>query len=455
MAGFQMKRLGMVMEPEPGNPLEVEGVLNPAGVRGPDGQFYLFPRLVAKGNYSRIGIARVKFNEAGDPAGVERLGIALEPEADYELRPDGSGGCEDPRITFGEDLKRYVMTYTALSPEGPRIALALSEDLFHWQRLGLATFRPYEGIEFDGVDNKDASVFPVAIPDPDGKPAMAILHRPLFPGTRPEETVCQPASRVVDLHRESIWISYCPLGEAGDEPYHLCHFTLHNRLASPVAPWEQLKIGGGTPPILTRHGWMVIYHGVHELAEPEHGSAQVMLLRRRAGALPGASAGDPLSFAGAGADAGITAGTHRDRRQRRVSHRHRPPRRSRLARSIRRLLRDGRQPDRRGASRRAGISAARGTRRPAPSQGLTSDRRSISNRESSARSRSRSEEVHRQHDTLSHHRSARTGRTLRQHAALPGRGRRAEGQVRAPRSASGFGGHGLRTLGSLAQVQPA
>ena len=268
MAGFQMRRLGLVMEPEPGNALEVEGVLNPAGVRGPDGQFYLFPRLVAKGNYSRIGIARVKFNEAGDPAGVERLGVALEPEADYERRADGSGGCEDARITYGEDIKRYVMTYTALSSQGPRIALALSEDLFHWQRLGLATFRPYEGIEFDGVDNKDASVFPVAIRAPDGKPAMALLHRPLFPGTRPEETVCQRASRVVDLHRESIWISYCPMGADGCEPYHLCHFTFHNRLASPVAPWEQLKIGGGTPPILTRHGWMVIYHGVCELSEP-------------------------------------------------------------------------------------------------------------------------------------------------------------------------------------------
>ncbi len=77
--------------------------------------------------------------------------------------------------------------------------------------------------------------------------------------------MCQPASRVVDLHRESIWISYCPLGKVGDDPYHLSHFASHNRLASPVAPWEQLKIGGGTPPILTRHGWMVIYHGVHEL----------------------------------------------------------------------------------------------------------------------------------------------------------------------------------------------
>ena len=81
MSGFQLQRLGLVMEPEPGNPLEVEGVLNPAAARGSDGQLYLFPRLVARGNYSRIGIARVRFNEAGDPVGVERLGVALEPEA--------------------------------------------------------------------------------------------------------------------------------------------------------------------------------------------------------------------------------------------------------------------------------------------------------------------------------------------------------------------------------------
>ena len=145
MSGFELQRLGMIMEPEPGNPLEVEGVLNPAAVRGPDGQLYLFPRLVARGNYSRIGIARVRFDDDGDPCGVERLGIALEPEADYERRPDGSGGCEDPRITFIEPLQRYVMTYTAYSPRGPRIALAISEDLFHWERMGLAIFMPYEG----------------------------------------------------------------------------------------------------------------------------------------------------------------------------------------------------------------------------------------------------------------------------------------------------------------------
>ena len=268
MIGFQLQRLGLVMEPQPGNPLEVEGVLNPAAARGLDGQLYLFPRLVASGNYSRIGIARVRFNAAGDPVGVERLGIALEPEADYEKGPNGSGGCEDPRITFVEPLRRYVMTYTALSREGPRIALAISDDLFRWQRLGLATFRPYDGLEFDGIDNKDSSIFPVAIPDPSGQPSLAMLHRPLFPGTRPEETAYDPASRMVDLQRESIWISYCSTNMSDSEPSDLCHFGSHHRLAAPVAPWERLKIGGGTPPILTQHGWLIFYHGVSEIAVP-------------------------------------------------------------------------------------------------------------------------------------------------------------------------------------------
>jgi hypothetical protein len=32
MTGFQLQRLGQVMEPEPGNLLEAEGVLNPAAI---------------------------------------------------------------------------------------------------------------------------------------------------------------------------------------------------------------------------------------------------------------------------------------------------------------------------------------------------------------------------------------------------------------------------------------
>jgi predicted GH43/DUF377 family glycosyl hydrolase len=267
MSGLTLRRLGVVMEPEPGNSQESEGVFNPGAIRGPDGHLYLFPRLVARGNYSRIGIARVIFNQAGDPWGVERLGIALEPEAEYELRPDG-GGCEDPRVTFVEPLQRYVMTYTALSATGPRIAVAISEDVLHWERLGLATFETYRGIDFAHVDNKDASLFPVAIPNHAGKPQLGLLHRPLFPGTRPEETASKNVGRVMDLPHESIWISYCPMPSADRIPPHLGLFNSHHRLAAPVAPWERLKIGGGTPPILTRHGWLIVYHGVEQLADP-------------------------------------------------------------------------------------------------------------------------------------------------------------------------------------------
>ena len=53
-----------------------------------------------------------------------------------------------------------------------------------------------------------------------------------------------------------------------------------------MSPWERLKIGAGTPPMLTRHGWLILYHGVGELAEPGGGdhalcySAGVMVLSK-------------------------------------------------------------------------------------------------------------------------------------------------------------------------------
>jgi beta-1,2-mannobiose phosphorylase / 1,2-beta-oligomannan phosphorylase len=266
VTNFKLTRVGTIMEPKAGDPNEVEGVLNPAVVRAKDGQLYLFPRLVARGNYSRIGIARVLFDATGDPMWVERMGFVLEPEADYELSEQG-GGCEDPRISYVEPLRHYVMTYTALSRRGPRIAIAISDDLLHWRRLGLATFHPYDGIAFDGVDDKDASVFPMLIPAPSGEPALALVHRPLFPGTRPEEKACQPASCSMDIHRESIWISYSRVTATGEND-RLNEFFAHHRLACPEAGWERLKICGGAPPVLCRHGWLMIYHGVHDIPGP-------------------------------------------------------------------------------------------------------------------------------------------------------------------------------------------
>jgi predicted GH43/DUF377 family glycosyl hydrolase len=54
----------------------------------------------------------------------------------------------------------------------------------------------------------------------------------------------------------------------GSDPQHLGLLNSHHRLATPVSPWEKLKIGGGAPPVLTRHGWLIIYHGVSDVREP-------------------------------------------------------------------------------------------------------------------------------------------------------------------------------------------
>ena len=264
MIPFELKRICTVMEPEAGNELEVEGVLNPAATRGPDGHLYLFPRLVAKNNYSRIGLARVNFNEDGDPIGVERLGVVLEPTMDYEKRPNGGGGCEDPRVTYVEPLQHYIMTYTAFGPDGPRIALARSKDLMTWKRLGLVEYSPYNHVNFKDIDNKDASVFPQDILSPHGHRSIGILHRPLFPGTSPEEKVKQGTTDSINNDAECIWISYHNL--VNDSLLNCHKFVSNKRLAVPKQPWEAVKIGAGAPPMLTRFGWLVVYHGVHEIA---------------------------------------------------------------------------------------------------------------------------------------------------------------------------------------------
>ena len=259
---FALTRLGQVMAPDRADPREAEGVLNPAVARGPDGELYLFPRLVGRGNYSRIGLARVRFDQRGDPAGVERLGIALEPQEPYECNPLTGGGCEDPRVTYLEHFGCYLMTYTAYGPAGPRIALASSRDLRSWQRLGLVGFADTAPVDFNGVANKDAVLFPAMIADPEGRPSMGLIHRPLFPGSQPHEMLDsedQPDDHRPRLHRESLWISYA---REPSRLEHLVDLRFHHRLLSPRYSWERLKVGAGAPPLLTRHGWLLIYHGV-------------------------------------------------------------------------------------------------------------------------------------------------------------------------------------------------
>jgi predicted GH43/DUF377 family glycosyl hydrolase len=265
---FPVERLGVVMEPDPRNPQEALGVLNPGAARGPDGELYLFPRVVADGNYSRIGRARVLFDAAGNPRGVERLGYALEPAADYERNRVTGGGCEDPRVTYIAALGRYVMTYTALGTSGPRIAVAVSEDTVSWRRLGELHFA-HARVDFSRYGNKDASFFPEPVVDPDGEPALAIVHRPTYRQHFPDgsERTVVPA-RVQDT-RESVWISYVNLRRArADEPW-LTHVHDNHVLLTPRAAWEQIKVGGGPPPLAIAPGWLMIYHGIRPLFGPD------------------------------------------------------------------------------------------------------------------------------------------------------------------------------------------
>lgn len=255
---FTMRRLGVIMRGDPASADEVLGVLNPATARAPGGQLLLFARVVAAGNYSRIGLAEVEFDAQGLPTGVQRRGYALEPSEPYE-RNARTAGCEDPRITFVEPLGRYLMAYTAYGPLGPRIALAESADLLAWRRIGPAkfAFEPALRVDFDLYDNKDAALFPSTVRDPHGRPALALLHRPSHTqgglSVLPEG-VAEP--------RASMWISYCDAEQAQRDPAALLSWRDHTLLAAPEQAWEETKIGGGTPPIRTPLGWLIVYHGV-------------------------------------------------------------------------------------------------------------------------------------------------------------------------------------------------
>src|SRR5579884_958315 len=258
---LELHRLGVVMEPDPDDPCEAWGVLNPASARK-GGDLYLFPRLVAEGNYSRIGIARVLFDNSGNPVDVERLGFALEPETTYERAERTQGGVEDARITFVEPLGYWVMAYTGVSNLGPRIALAISDDLFHWERLGLLEFGEVCDTNFNQFGNKDGMFFPDVVLDPDGNPALALLHRPTYLVHRPDGTVLLEVPCDVPDERESIWLGYVHLDDAKRDPKGLTRVYNSRLLAAPKYDWESLKIGGGTPPIRVPEGWLTFYHGV-------------------------------------------------------------------------------------------------------------------------------------------------------------------------------------------------
>jgi len=258
-----VRRLGVVLEADSRDPRQSLGVLNPASAVGPDGTSYLFPRVVADGNLSRIARGALRF-EDGLPVGVvDPLEIVLEPTEPWERNAVSGGGVEDARIVALEGMG-WVMTYTAHGPLGPRIGLALSRDLERWRRLGPVSFayEPGLGTDLNLYTNKDAVLVPEPVTAPDGREAYAVIHRPTW-----DLSIARPGERHEPPHeasdpRPSVWVSFADVAEARRDPLALGRLFGHRELMVPREDWEAARIGAGPPPMRTEHGWLLLYHGV-------------------------------------------------------------------------------------------------------------------------------------------------------------------------------------------------
>ncbi len=147
---------------------------------------------------------------------------AVAREAPYE-----EWGVEDARITYLTEERRYAITYTGYSPAGPRVCLITTNDL-----LAPETYRRH-GPRLDG-DNKNCVIFPRKVGG-----QYVILHRPM--------------PRIECIRVDSLEAEW---PEHGTE------------LIGPRPnTWRSSRVGAGAPPIATRLGWLLPFHGATTIEE--------------------------------------------------------------------------------------------------------------------------------------------------------------------------------------------
>jgi predicted GH43/DUF377 family glycosyl hydrolase len=212
----------------PGNPIiaprasmlwEAKGTLNPAAIELGD-KTHLLYRAVSANNVSTIGYASSSDGYSID----ERLDKPIYfPRASFE-----TAGCEDPRII--EIDKRLYMTYTAYDGTTPRVAISSisSADFLKHRWAGWSA---PEVISPPSIANKDSVILPEKI-----KGGYMIFHRV-------NESICADFVSSLDFTKEKI--------------------TQCIEIISPRrGMWDGGKVGVSTPPIKTKIGWLMLYHGV-------------------------------------------------------------------------------------------------------------------------------------------------------------------------------------------------
>jgi predicted GH43/DUF377 family glycosyl hydrolase len=236
---------------------ENEGVLNPAVMREGD-SVHLFYRAVRDGNYSSIGYCRLD----GPLTIAERSDKPfMVPEFEYE-----SHGVEDARIVKIDDL--FYMTYTGYDGTNARGALAISKDLLHFTKQGIIV-PPITYAEFVFLAESAGKVnenyyrnhkFYYQAADPEKKMMLWDKNVIFFPR--------RIDGKLVFLHRIRPGIQIVSVNSIKDltkEFWGNYFLNLQEHIVfDPIYAHESSYIGSGCPPIETKHGWLLIYHGVEE-----------------------------------------------------------------------------------------------------------------------------------------------------------------------------------------------
>ena len=207
---------------------EYRATFNPAAIYL-GGKVHLLYRAMSEDNTSVLGYATSADGTHIDFRSKDPVYIPREP-FEQKLHPGGNSGCEDPRLTKIDG--RIYMCYTAFDGENPpRVALTwITEDDFFNQKWSWA--KPVL-ISPPGLDNKDTCIFPKKIRD-----KYFIIHRS-------GDDIDSAFSPTLDFDGKT-WI----------EEYR---WILPRK-----GMWDSKKVGLAAPPIKTRKGWILFYHGVSE-----------------------------------------------------------------------------------------------------------------------------------------------------------------------------------------------